>query len=154
MRTVIIYGSKSGTTEKCALKLKEELGKVDLINILEEKVDLQNYDNIIIGSPIRMGTLLKPIKNLLVEEKKTLLNKKLGIFLCNGFVEKTEEFIKANISEDIVNHATITISFGGELDINKLKGFDKFVTKIVSKNTDIKPKILEENIEKFVENFK
>ncbi|MGL5616436.1 MAG: flavodoxin domain-containing protein [Sarcina sp.] len=154
MKTAIIYGSKSGTTEKCALKLKEKLGEVDLINILEEKVNLQNYDNLIIGSPIRMGALMKPIKNLLVEETEMLLSKKLGIFLCNGFVEKTEEFIKANISEDLVNHATVIMSFGGELDVDKLKGFDKFVTKIVSKNTDIKPKILEENIEKFVANFK
>lgn len=49
-----------------------------------------------------------------------------------------------------MDHAFYVRSFGGELDVNKLKGFDKFVAKNVMRSAQGKamgtPKILEDRI--------
>jgi menaquinone-dependent protoporphyrinogen oxidase len=55
-----------------------------------------------------------------------------------------------NISKDLLESAICYDTFGGEMDINKQKGFDKFIVKMVTKNKDSKqPEILSDNIEKF-----
>lgn len=152
MKTIIVYASKNGTTEKCVLKLKNYIGDVDVVNLLNENPSIDSYDKVIIGSAVRMGTLMKEVRKFIHSNEDKLKGKKYGIFVCNGFVDKTDEVIKANLSSEVIKSAIAIMSFGGELDINKLKGMDKFITKIVSKNgNDTKVcEILENNIIRFV----
>lgn len=44
-------------------------------------------------------------------------------------------------------------TFGGEMDLEKQKGFDKFIVKMVSKKIDKENEIrlLDENINRFIE---
>lgn len=46
--------------------------------------------------------------------------------------------------------------WGGEMNLEKQKGFDKFIVKLVSKNIDRNKeiKIINENINKFIERVK
>ena len=107
MNTLIIYASKTGTTEKCANEINRQLKNSKIVNILNQN---ENY----------------------------------------------KSYYEQNIPQDFLDNAIIYDTFGGEMDMQKQKGFDKFITKIVSKNTDKNKeiKILNENIESFIKLLK
>lgn len=152
MKTLIIYASKTETTKKCANLLKEKLNDVDISNIKSLNIDINNYDLIIIGSPIRMGLIDKNIKKFLINNLDILKSKKAAYFICCGFKENYLKYFEQNFPQELLYMALIYDTFGGELDLEKQKGFDKFIVKMVSKNNPQKEdiKILTKNIANFV----
>lgn len=152
MKSLIIYASKTGATESCAKKLKEQLKDCTMENIDNLKEDINQYYLIIIGSPIRMGMIDKRIKKFLLNNRENLKAKKTAYFICCGFHENWKKYYEENIPKDLLESAVVYDSFGGELDIEKQKGFDKWIIKMVSKSIeeDKKIEILEENIDKFI----
>ena len=79
--------------------------------------------------------------------------KKTAYFICCGFHENWKKYYEENIPKDLLESAITYVSFGGELDLQKQKGFDKWIVKMVSKSIEESKKIeiLEENIEKFIQ---
>lgn len=152
MKTLIIYASKTGTTEKCAKEINAQLKDSKMVNILNQNEDINKYDLIVIGTPIRMGMIDKKIKNFLVKNMECLKSKKVAYFICCGFSENWKRYYEQNIPKDLLDTAITYDTFGGEMDIQKQKGFDKFITKMVSKNVDENReiKILNENIDRFI----
>ena len=152
LNTLIIYASKTGTTEKCANQINKQLTNSKMINILNQNEDINRYDLIVIGTPIRMGMIDRRIKSFLVNNIEILKSKKVAYFICCGFSENWKSYYEQNIPKDLLDSAYIYDTFGGEMDIQKQKGFDKFITKIVSKNIDKSKeiKILNENITRFI----
>lgn len=67
MKTLIVYGTKHGTTEKCSKLLKDKLsGEVVIINIKKENMpDITAFNNIIIGGSVYMGQIQKEVKKFL-----------------------------------------------------------------------------------------
>lgn len=152
MKTLIIYASKTGTTEKCAKEINRQLKDSKIVNISNQDEDMTKYDLIVIGTPIRMGMIDKGIKKFLASNIETLKLKKVAYFICCGFNENWKSYYQQNIPKDLLDSAIIYDTFGGEIDISKQKGFDKFITKMVSKNIDKNKeiKILNKNIDKFI----
>lgn len=152
MNTLIIYASKTGTTEKCANEINRKLKNSKMVNILNLNEDINGYDLIVIGTPIRMGMIDKKIKRFLIRNIETLKSKKVAYFICCGFNENWKNYYEQNITKDLLDNAIIYDTFGGEMEKQKQKGFDKFITKIVSKNIDKSKeiKILNENIDTFI----
>lgn len=152
MKTLIIYASKTGTTEKCAKELNNKLKDSEMVNILNYNKDINKYDLIIIGTPIRIGMIDKRIKKFLNSNIEILKSKKVAYFICCGFNENLTNYYEKNIPNVLLDNAIIYDTFGGEMDIQKQKGFDKFITKMVSKNIDKNKeiKILYENIDRFI----
>lgn len=152
MKTLIIYASKTGTTEKCAKELNRRLKDSKIVNILNQNEDLTRYDLIVIGTPIRMGMIDKRIKKFLISNIEILKLKKVAYFICCGFNENWRIYYQKNIPSFLLDRAIIYDTFGGEMDLSKQKGLDKFITKMVSKNIDKNKaiKILNENIDRFI----
>lgn len=152
MKTLIIYASKTGTTEECAKEINRQLKDSKMVNILKQNEDINKYDLIVVGTPIRMGMIDKKIKNFLSRNIEILKSKKVAYFICCGFNENWKNYYEQNIPKDLLDSAIIYDTFGGVMDIQKQKGFDKFITKIVSKNIDKNKeiKILYENIDRFI----
>lgn len=152
MLTLILYASKTGTTEKCAKEINKRLKNSKMLNILNQNENINKYDLIIIGTPIRMGMIDKKIKKFLINNIETLKSKKVAYFICCGFNENWKTYYEQNIPKDLLNTAILFETFGGEIDLQKQKGFDKFITKMVSKKIekDKEIKILNENIERFI----
>ena len=152
MKTAVCYATKTGTTEKCANRLKELLPEADLFNIEKDSPDLSKYDCIVIGGSIRMGHLHRAAKKLIQGNKSLLMTKKYAFFICNGFPEQAENFFLQNIDKDLLEHSLCVSSFGGEVDLGKMKGMDKFIAKAVMntiKNPEERPQINENTIEEF-----
>lgn len=61
MKTLILYATKYGSTKKCACLLAEKLPGQTEMKQIHEPVDPMQFDQIIIGSPVRMGQVDKKI---------------------------------------------------------------------------------------------
>ena len=155
MKTVICYASKSGTARECAKKLKTLLSDAVLCDIEKEKATLSEYDCIVVGGSIRMGKLHKATANFIAKNKELLKEKKCAFFICNGFPEQAETFLVQNIGQELLENSLCAASFGGKIDIDNLKGMDKFIAKAVinSAKGDVNalPKIQEESIKEFAD---
>jgi menaquinone-dependent protoporphyrinogen oxidase len=136
MSTLIIYASKYGCSEKCALSLSEKLtGEVDLVNLQLDKVpELAKYDKVVIGGSIYIGQIQKSIKELCVKNLELLSKKKLGLFICCMFTgEKAETQMQNAFPKELTDYAAAKGFFGGEIIISKLSFVDKLMTKMVAK---------------------
>lgn len=157
MKTLIVYASKTGTTERCAGILGQNLKDVTTINLtVAQNEDINKYDLIIIGTPIRMGMIHKKVKEFINKNTEILKSKKVAYFICCGFAESYKQYFEQNISKELLEKAIIYDTFGGKMILEKQKGFDKFIVKMVSKNMvqDKEIKILNENIDRFIEKIK
>lgn len=154
MKAIIVYGGKSGTTEKCAKILSEKIGNAPTINLHEKNTNVSDYDLVIIGSNIRAGMMDGKVRKFIIKNREVLDNKKLAFYICCGFAKNKDQYFTNNFPKELLDKSIVYDTFGGEMDISKQKGFDKFVIKAVSKSNNVEVKILEENIEEFVEKIK
>ncbi len=122
-KTLIAYVTKSGVTEENAKIISNILNsnygfEVDLINLKENsKPDLSQYDNIIIGSGIRIGRWYGKANKFLKNDFK---DKKVAIFLsCGtaGVPETYQEAITKYIDNKLSKYPQVkpvsTETFGG-----------------------------------------
>ena len=153
MNAIIVYATKTGTTRKCAEILSKKLNGVKTVDLSIEEPDIKNFDIVIVAGSIRMGLLHKDTKRFIAKNKEILQNKKAFYFICNCITEKLQEIIKNNFPKEIIESAEAIDTFGGEINIDKVKGIDKFITKMVIKSYEAKnvkkPEILMDNIESF-----
>ena len=97
MKKLIVYSSKTGTTEKCAGILGQNLIDATIINLATiQNEDINKYDLIIIGSPIRMGMIDKKVKEFLSKNFNILRNKMVCYFFCCGFKENWKQYYEQN----------------------------------------------------------
>ncbi len=154
MKTVIIYISKHGTTEKVARIIADKLnsGETELINISKDKIkDIETFDRIIIGGSIHMATVHKKTKKFCESNKSILLTKTLGLFLCcmeTG--DKSIEQFKNAFSEDLRRHALGTALLGYEYNLDKMNFFERILVKKISGSKESISEIDYEAIVKFV----
>lgn len=152
MKTLIVYASSTGTVEKCAKALAELLPGAEL-HALAKKANPspEGYDAVIIGGCIRGGGLAPFAQMYLEECEEMLLEKQLGLFICCGDDEMAEEYFSGNVSEALLAHAKVRMSFGGELDADRAKGMiDRMLVKSMLQNPDAaKMKLYEERIPEF-----
>ena len=161
MKVLIAYASKTGTAEKAAKLLGEHFADVTLRDLTVGSPNPKDYDAIIVGGSIRMGTLHKAARAWLIDNWDVIKTKKFGCFICNGFIDQAPQLIEQNFSQELLELAVCVDSFGGELDLNRLRGLDRFIAKNVisamsSKkgSIDFVPCILTDRIEIFAGQFK
>mgnify|MGYP002275421601 CR=1 FL=1 len=95
MKTLILFASRYGATEEIAYMLKSAVGgDVTVCNVRDRGVSLEGYDTVIIGSCVYMFKLDKHIKRFLRRNEKTLLGKKLGLYLCCYTTPGTEGYLE------------------------------------------------------------
>ncbi len=136
MNTAIVYSTKYGCTEKCAIFLKDKLsGSIDLYNLKSNiNIDISTYNKIIIGGSIYAGKIRREVSEFCSANNELLKQKKIGLFICGMLHENAETEINSSYSEDLLNSAIVKEFFGGEFRFDKMKSLDKFLVKLVSKD--------------------
>lgn len=135
MRTLIVYCSSHGTTEKAAGLVAEYLeGEVLSVDLKRDKIDfeLKDYDTVIIGGSIHAGSIQRRIKQFIAKHQDELLEKELGLFLCcmrEGELA-IQQFNQA-FPQDLRKNSAAMALFGGEFLVSKMNFFERQVVKKV-----------------------
>ena len=121
MKTVIVYATKYGCTKRCAEILKSYLnGEVNIIQAKADKINLAEYDAVLIGGSVYMGKIRKEITHFCKRNLKQLLRKKIGLFACCYTTNGTEGFFETLFPLDLLKHASYVTSVGGKMDYEKM----------------------------------
>jgi len=152
MKSLIIYTSKYGSTEKIAHYMKEKL-ECDSVNLLRETVpDLTSYDRFIVGGSIYYGSIHSKITDLLENNMSLFLSKKLSLFLvCLLSEESAAEQFNLNFNEVLLNHSDIDGFFGGILETKQLNPFEKVVTTLTFKHVNINEALYFDEVDKYID---
>ena len=150
-RILIAYATKTGTAQKCAGMLADLLGGVQLADLSAEQPDPADYDLVIVGGGVRMGLLHKVAREYLKRWESALAGQVAAYFVCNAFVNQTEEVLRQNIPPVLLEKAVCADTFGGELEPEKLKGIDRLIVRMVTSSGGAKEavRIRRERIDAF-----
>lgn len=152
MNTLIVYASKHGTTEKVATLISEKLtDKTALVNLKTTKnIDLNPYEQIIIGGSIHAGMLQKRVRQFCEKNMSILLQKRIGLFLSCMDESKAQEQIERVFPEVLRNHAISYKVTGGEFRMDKMNFIERAIVKKVSGVTENVNNIKTDQIDEFV----
>ena len=114
---LIAYASTNGMTRECAERLAREMGGIRavLCDLKKETPDCADYDVIVVGSPVRRGKLLAPVKAFL-NAIAPGGEQPIGVFLCCGFADRFGEYRDRLIPKEILDRAFLVADFGGSLN--------------------------------------
>jgi menaquinone-dependent protoporphyrinogen oxidase len=136
MKSLIVYCSSHGTTEKAVRFLRESLvGDVLAVDLKrdKEKFNVASFDTVIIGGSIHAGNIQRKIKQFIKNNFQTLLEKDIGLFLCCMRDGETaiEQFNHAFPQELRKNSSAMGL-FGGEYLLSEMNFLEKQIVKKVS----------------------
>jgi menaquinone-dependent protoporphyrinogen oxidase len=156
MKTLLVYESMHGCTEKCSRRLSELLKvKPDVIRLRRAgRISLKSYQAVIIGGSIHAGTMQSRVRNFCSEHAGALKHKKIGLFICcmEEGKKAEEEFVNAFPAE-MREKALATGFFGGEFDFDRMNFFQRTIVRKMKGITESVSKIREDEIEKFAALF-
>jgi menaquinone-dependent protoporphyrinogen oxidase len=153
MKTLIIYTTSHGCTEKVAGILRDKIeGEVNLLNLKKDTIPLlTDFDRILIGGSIHAGQIQKRIKEFCRNNQDTLLERELGLFICcmeEG--EKAREQLRNAFPDALQLHAKSTAILGGEFNFERMNIIEKMIIKKVAKVDHSVSTINQKSIDKFV----
>ncbi len=151
MKTLIIYATKYGCTEKCASALSKKLmGKVELCNLKTGNIpNLSEYDKVIIGGSIYIGNIQKEVRAFCSTNLNVLKDKKIGLFICAMQKDDAiETEINTAFPQELLDRAIAREYFGGEFIFKNMNFLDRMIVKKVSKIDKDTSNIIEVNIDR------
>ena len=133
MKILILYASHGGATRACAEMLKERLSYHHTPLVISAGDPLpspDSFDAVVIGSPIRMGSMDRTLKKYIKENQALLSSMPTAVFFCCGYPKQFSEYVDIQLPKNL--HCSLGHHcFGGELKPEKLKGFDKLAVRMM-----------------------
>ncbi|WZL72982.1 flavodoxin domain-containing protein [Clostridiaceae bacterium 35-E11] len=155
MKTLILFSSKYGATEKCVgLIMKELKRKPDVINLKKQTCkDIDRYDTILIGGAIYAGKLQGEVKKFVEDNQECLYKKNIGLFLCCKEEEQAIEYLKTSLPDAIIQKAFIKEHLGHEINLERMNFLEKLLLKTVFKVKKSYSKINDHAIKRIAKNI-
>jgi len=155
LKTLILYATKHGAAREAAQRIAKRIPGAVLHDLKQSDIPaLADFDCMILGSSIYVGSVRKEAKVFLAKNSDTLKKKKLGLFLCGLQSDEEKQFFASNFSPDILAAAKATSFLGGIFDPKKAGFMERLTIKAVTKLTDYADKIDNVQIERFTEEMK
>lgn len=136
-KNLIVYSTQYGCAAEVANKIAEQLeGETTVLNAKTDKMkNISEYDRIILGGSLYAGKVQKELKDFTAANKKALMEKPLGIYICGIGLTDTgiANSFEFSFEQDIREHAKIMDMVGGKLDFSKMSFMDKFIINTVTK---------------------
>ncbi len=138
---LIIYSTTDGHTKIICQRIKKILNKENLVEILSledaNKVDLSNFEKIIIGASIRYGKYSKELFKF-VNLNKNILDHKINAFFSVNVVARkpekntseTNPYINKFLKASKWKPNKIGV-FAGKVDYPNYNFFDKYIIKFI-----------------------
>ncbi len=124
MKIAIIYATKTGTTRECAqiLKLRLTGQDVELFDLdSTSPPSLDSFDTVIIGGPIRFGSIHKSVKRYMTDNAAALASKRTAYFVVCGYSDRFDEYCEDNFTAEQRRNALCLANFGGTLKLDRQK---------------------------------
>jgi len=152
MKTLIVYATKHDATAMLANNIAEQM-EFSTIHNLEQGAtpSIDNYDCVIVGSPIYAGAIHKEVKAFIEQNADILCKKKLALFLSGMDASGEEKYFDGNFSTDILQAATAKSVLGGIFDPQKAGFFERIIMRLVSKQSGYMSTIDDNKIKLFAE---
>lgn len=135
MKTLIVYATNHGCTEKISEQMKNYLGgDVSLVNLKKDPIPpLEKFRRVIIGGSIHAGQIQKRVKDFYQTNLDLLLKKEIGLFICCMEEGETawKQFAEA-FPEELQRNAKATACFGGAFDFERMNFLKKMIVKKVA----------------------
>jgi len=135
MKTLILYATKYGAAAEIAQRIAEKLNGADTHNLKNPIPDLTEYDCIIIGSSVYAGMFRREAKAFFAKTGDTLLQKKLGLFASALSSDGASKIFAKNVPDNILKSSKSAILLGGIFDPGKANFIERFIIKIITKQT-------------------
>ncbi len=151
-KTLIVFATKHGCAEKCSGKVAAALsGEVSVLAIKDaRKIDLAAFDAVAVGGSIYAGRVQGSVRDFCAKNLAALMGKRLGLFICHMEQgAKAEVEFAAAFPKELVDAAAAKGLFGGAIDLERMKGLERFLVKKMAKMTASVSKIDEANIAAF-----
>lgn len=153
MRILIVYGTKTGTTETCAGRIRAALDPeaADMADIRRfRRTGLAPYDVVIVGTSVYMGKINPKIKQFFNRYAAELGQKKLHLFVC-GLAQGDEGAaqLKKQISEELVQHATQIKHLGCAVNYERLNPLYRAIMKKIVATEKPQIGLLDDEIKAF-----
>ena len=138
MKILLAYGSVYGSTEEIAQKLAKILTdqgeSVDLLRLKKRtRVDLSQYDGVILGTPVYTDNPLAECKLFWENYEDELLTKRFGFFLTGANPKKLEKRIRYFLSFDLQNVIVAKGHFGGRfIEVKKMRFLHRMYMKMIA----------------------
>ena len=152
MKTLIVFATGKGTTEKCANLLAEKLTATkEIVNL--KKGFPADYDTIVIGGSIHAGKIQGIVHKFIDSNRETLMKKRVGLFLCclEEVEAELDKYFTISFPQDLRDHAFTKGFFGGELVFSSLNPLIRFMMKKIAKTDQDIHRIYEDAIDRFAE---
>lgn len=151
-RILLVYASKTGTTQEVASEIAKQLSiPCDIYNCREELLDEENqiwvrakseelnwntYEMIIIGTAMYMRSPMKEISLFCKKNLDKLIQRKLVLFSC-GIETETEDknFLWEKLPQEVTGKVLLYRHLGGEIREDRMNAFSRFAMReYVKKN--------------------
>lgn len=151
MRTVILYLTRDGQTQKIATRMANQIPQCELISLRDQAIvdqlDLNQFDQIIIGASIRYGHFDPLLEKFIAQHHQLLNQKRSAFFSVNLTARKahrntpqTNTYTRKLLAR-IAWQPQFTEVFAGALFYPRYTWFDRtmirFIMKITKGDTDI-----------------
>ena len=138
---IIIYSTTDGHTKKICQRIKDFLTDGNLVELLSledsKKVNLSNFEKIIIGASIRYGNYSQELFKF-VNLNKNILDKKKSVFFSVNVVARkpgkntseTNPYVKKFLKKSKWIPKKINV-FAGKVDYPNYNLLDKYIIKFI-----------------------
>lgn len=170
MRTVILYLTRDGQTQKIATRMANQIPQCELISLREQTIvdqlDLNQFDQIIIGASIRYGHFDPLLEKFIAQHYQQLNQKRSAFFSVNLTARKanrntpqTNTYTRKLLARIAWKPQFVEV-FAGALFYPRYTWFDRtmirFIMKITKGDTDISKEYEYtdwESVDRFIQHF-
>ena len=138
MKVLIAYAGKTGTCAACAQKLAQLVPGAEVFDLSKQQPDPAHYDVIVLGASVRIRMINRLALRFAKENQTMLDGKPLAIYLtsCDIREDSVKDYFAKSELSLLSKKAFYADSLGGLMELDKQKGFDRFIVKMISKSKD------------------
>lgn len=153
MRTLVVFASRQGCSEKSARLIQRLLGSnSDVVDLdIESEVDLAPYQTVVVGGPIYYGRMRASVRYFCETHLQALLERRIGLYICcmqSGEVALQE--LRDAYPPELLAHASATGVFGGDIHMERINFVERFIVRAVVRTEYSVTTFSEERVARFL----
>ena len=131
MKTLVVYDTRHGFTQRCVEMLQQEVPDLEVWCLSNSQVpELGKYEQLLLGGPVYFGRYSRRLVAF-VQKHQTLLKTKVCRFFVVGLSPRAaaQEYVKTALGPEWESHLSQLIFFGGAIQWEKLTWWEKWLLK-------------------------